>query len=507
MKFYKVLLIALLMFCTVGVCAADEGNVFGKGEKYFTGVLYKNASGDVYFIVGNVINSPVSLLRKVTSQDVPVLWEGKGYAVDGKVIWIDEEVPQMMVERKEPGIATNNLKSFLDGQGSKIKERYFSTNTEYFASNAENKYMTESLKMVQILRKRSDMDAVQVITMNLSDLLDKYTEYTKNKAEKEASLTRMKNGAQKLLGIYEVGVLISPELNLDAYKKVKPYLEKIANSEVPMDDYNTYKVFANKSYRLVMALTSDRDAISKAVLDQVLVISAEKTLQEIFDELKNTEKVDAKKLLGENGLLTIALNKANSEMTSKQNPNVEICYKIKEKCLTLMLVLKDRDKSADIQSVATRHDILADNIKNYRDRMMEKADKETTLDKILEKKMLGDEEYYGLFGGKKGCVATVIINEYNRDPQNPLNAIRVLIVEGLRRHLEAMSNEINLSGLISYEIMDGDFFKIDSETYKAMKSVVDKLKVEELKARNDAERESLDKYKADLKLVGKFELK
>jgi hypothetical protein len=100
-----------------------------------------------------------------------------------------------------------------------------------------------------------------------------------------------------------------------------------------------------------------------------------------------------------------------------------------------------------------------------------------------------------------------MIREYNKDTKNPVNAIKVLVVEKLRRRFESMSNEAGVSDLISSQIIKCDLFKTDSKDYKAWESVVNDIKEKDLKPRTAEEKEQLDEYKEDLKLIYEFKVK
>ena len=258
-----------------------------------------------------------------------------------------------------------------------------------------------------------------------------------------------------------------------------------------------------------MALGTDINKTYESVLDEALVAdnyyTEEYPLKEIYNDLKNIKPTDAKALLGEGGFLTIALNAAIAELTDEPKPDVETCLKITDLSVTIIILL--HNAGVDIESAEKLRATLHDKINAYNKMTRNKIGAEIYLNKILEKGTLGYEDLYNLFLNTDYGVAASMIREYNKDTKNPVNAIKVLVVEKLRRRFESMSNEAGVSDLISSQIIKCDLFKTDSKDYKAWESVVNDIKEKDLKPRTAEEKEQLDEYKEDLKLIYEFKVK
>ena len=230
----------------------------------------------------------------------------------------------------------------------------------------------------------------------------------------------------------------------------------------------------------------------------------EYTLKEIYGDLKNVRKDDAVTLLGDGGVLTIALNVANSEMLNEPTPDVETCSKIRELASSILMKLLT-DPTANVISVAELSTALSNKIRTYNNAIKLKAVTESSLDKILENKTLGETEFKELFEKANG-IAFSMVKEYNRGPKDPLNSIKIMIVEGLRMRFEELSDVEGFPEALSSKIIKNDFFKTDSDIYTKWKSIVDGIKVEELEAGSADDKEKLEKYKADLKSIGEFKV-
>jgi hypothetical protein len=230
-------------------------------------------------------------------------------------------------------------------------------------------------------------------------------------------------------------------------------------------------------------------------------VNADKALLKMNAKLKKASPTDTGSLLGENGLLTLALNRANL-VIGTDSPDFEACSETMD--LGTAIIAKLIDEKADVTSVVEKLTALSSKMSAYSKALNSKTASETSLDKILEKKALGETEFNELFGNANG-VAASIMEQYNKDPKDPLNAIRVLIVEKLLRHFETVSNEKDAPAFSS-EIIKNDFFRTDSDTYTTWKTVVDKIKVEELKAETADKKEALEKYKIDLKSIDEFKV-
>jgi hypothetical protein len=504
MKFYKVVFVVLLMLCTFGAYAQEQ--------KYFTGVLVIEA-GKTQFIIGNIMNSSSEILNHMEVEGVTAktaLWTGKGEIKNDKIVWIDEsplfvideEFNQKVYMKFGDGIAA--LKSFLDSdEGSAIKAKYFTADTEYFDANEVNPYETKSLKALEYPFKARLLDYnLSLIQKIVGEVSGSFVEMgTFQPFNKKI----MQGAAKVFLGIYESAMLIEPSLNTETYQKTKFYLEKMQG--------NNY-TFSTKGLKsLLKDMAEDVNATCKNSLYETTVVMPELdhlfmpiTVEDPEEYFDTPFPIDAKELLGKDGLLTTALSMANSEMgQDAHTPDVVTCAKIRELARVMLLKLNSI-KGVNVMPVSKQYLDLNIKIGKYNLAAGNEAVTDTYLDVILEKKTLGDIDFYELFG-KTSSIASSMIEKYNKDPNNPINAIKILVVEKLRRRFETISNENKISSLVSFEITTNDFFKTDSKDYNALKSVVDNIKEEKLEARNTEEKEGLEKYKMDLESIDNFELK
>jgi hypothetical protein len=100
-----------------------------------------------------------------------------------------------------------------------------------------------------------------------------------------------------------------------------------------------------------------------------------------------------------------------------------------------MLLKLNSIKGVNVMPVSKQYLDLNIKIGKYNLAAGNEAVTDTYLDVILEKKTLGDIDFYELFG-KTSSIASSMIEKYNKDPNNPINAIKILVVEKLRRRLE-----------------------------------------------------------------------
>jgi hypothetical protein len=130
-----------------------------------------------------------------------------------------------------------------------------------------------------------------------------------------------------------------------------------------------------------------------------------------------------------------------------------------------------------------------------------------SLDEILKNKTLGETEFEELFGNKDYSIAFLMINAYKKDPTGSLNAIRVLIVEKIRRRfIEIFNDKGPLAFSFSSKLAGNDYF-VSSDELEALESVVKKLEIDKLKAVTEDEKETLEKYRTDLKSIDSFEVR
>lgn len=507
MKLNKALLAALLMLCALSVYAQER--------TYFRGTLIKDELfGHEYFITGNIMNRPEDMITKLKAEDMDigniiVLWAGKGETdKNGKILWVDEakSIPlKYSTAVIEPGEGIKELKSFLEGPGTAIKKKYFAPSTEYFASNEKNTHITKGLTVIDSFRDKA-LDHIKVIYEDLNELSKNYKDEVKNEVLLTSLLTYMQNAAKELINTYQSAILVDQSLNTTAYQEAKPYLERIANKDIPVDDNS----FGWDECGRVMRLLLSRNIhdVYESSLNEASITdnfhAEEYTLKEIYLDLKNVRTNDAATLLGDGGILTIALNVANSEMANEQTPDVETCSKIRDLASSIMMKLLTYP-TVNLISVAELSTALSNKIRVYNDAVKLKAVTESSLDKILDNKTLGETEFNELFEKANG-IAFSMVKEYNRDPKDPLNSIKLMVIEGFRMRFDELSNIDGVSDALSSKIMKNDFFKTDSDIYTQWKSIVDGIKMEKLEAGSADDKEKLEKYKTDLKSIGEFKV-
>ena len=128
------------------------------------------------------------------------------------------------------------------------------------------------------------------------------------------------------------------------------------------------------------------------------------------------------------------------------------------------------------------------------------------LEDILSADALGQkDEVYVLFGTLYN-MASKIMKDYQKDP-TPLNAIKVLAVEKIRRRFEELANAKGVPTILYEQMQESDYFDGSSETYKKWELVVESIKEKDLEPRNEDEKTKIDDYKAKIELVGKMEIK
>lgn len=523
MKMCKVLLIALLMLCASGIYAQEQ--------KYFTGMLVKEA-GKTHFVAGNIMNSPEEILNHLEFKDVTPLWTGKGKIKNDKIVWvnesnlfvIDEELDNKVFIKSGDGIKA--LKAFLNSkEGSAIKKKFFTPTTGYITSNEFNPYTSRSLKALEYPFKKRLLDNNLTLIQNIVDEVK--APIIEMGTFEGLDKNIMQSASKAFLSIYESAMLIEPSLNTTAYQEAKPYLEKInSNSSVISTEglktalknltADINETCKNSLYESIVVIPEYAEAADHLFMEHTVENETWSTvfpytIEDALTDLKGADLTNAGSLLGEHGLLTIALDEAISEMTDwvgtpKKAPDVKACSYIQELALTIIDKLLEGNTEIDLRSLETKLTILSNRINTYKKVTMDKAGTETSLDKILEKKTLGEVELYELFGKEDGIAAS-IMKQYNKDTNDPFNAVRLLVVEGLRRRFEEAGNQADAPKYLFYAIRDNAFFKSDSETYKNWKKGLDVVKEEQPEAKTTEDKEKLDDYKLKIESISKFEVK
>lgn len=524
MKTYKTLLVTFLMLCATSIYAQEH--------KYFTWVLVKEA-GKQQLILGNIMNTPEEILAHMEVKDITEPWTGKGEIKNGKVVWVQEnaivvlseELHQKTYIKYGEGIAA--LKSFLNtARGKVIKEKFFSPKVKYIAANKTNAYITSSLKEVEYPFKTRLLDYNLTL---IQDILDNIKDANIAMGVFEGEDKQiMQLSAKGFIDTYEAAMLIEPSLNTAAYQKAKPYLKKVmGNNLISKDDLKSVLKDLAEDVRATLNNSVCESTVVMGESDRLfLTITMEEpetwstvfpyTVKDAYKDLKEADPSDVKSLLGENGLLRMALNTAISEMDdiyeyinplqlknmSREIPDVETSSKVLELAQVIINKLPASDLNVGFAKISC--ETLEARINNYEQVLKQKLPiKKVSLDEILKNKTLGETEFEELFGNKDYSIAFLMINAYKKDPTDPLNAIRVLIVEKIRRRFVETFND---KGPLSLKLAGSDYF-VYSEGLDALESVVKTLEVDKLKAVTEGDKEKLEKYKADLKSIDSFEVK
>ena len=521
---------------------------YAQDTKYFTGVLVKNVFGQRYFLTGNIISDPEDMVTSIMNpklglKGLNVLWAGNGEIKDGKILWVDEAY---FILPNNPvldfagvgGYGIKALKLFLGGkEGSAIKEKFFTSSTEYITSNETNTHITEGLKAIESSFRNELWDKLTFLEDDVQNTA--YVLTDKDELAKELLL--MQEYAKEVLRIYELSISVEPSLETTAYKDAKPYLEKIAN----MGNEDLYKDqgFEQKCRIFLMSLAKEIKTTYKNALDETSIVSAKEgllkgyspipeitiipaektaldddaansttkvvpakkyTLKGIYNDLKNTKTIDAETLLGDDGLLLIALDLVGSEMY-KKTPDAVTCSKIVE--LGQIMIPKLEEANADVKSAAEKLTLLSSKIETYNKPVVadNAGDIGTSLDEILKKGKLSKDVLEKLFG-KGDSIASLILQKYKEDPKDPLNKIRALIVEKIRRRFEAKSNGIGkgISESFYSAMKENDFLK-DADTKSAWEAFVDNIEYEDLVSTKSEIRKGLRKYEASLESIDDLE--
>lgn len=234
---------------------------FAVGEKYFSGVLYQSPDGKQKFVIGNVFLSSSQLFRRFAPEGSIELWSGKGFAVDGKIVWIDESYPGYNVQgRNNNAVLINNLITFLNGEGVEIKTTYFTPQTNFLTFENKNWHSLKKVAIIESLRRGRHRDFIQVIAMDKNTIaetetvikdvqqrLGKAAEYfletymtvtglqTNNELEARAYIEDLKEGERS---VYTWNSFIN-EYN----EKINPYIKQLQQITAP-DSYEQYKADA-----------------------------------------------------------------------------------------------------------------------------------------------------------------------------------------------------------------------------------------------------------------------
>jgi hypothetical protein len=244
-------------------------------------------------------------------------------------------------------------------------------------------------------------------------------------------------------------------------------------------------------------------------------------LKQTYSKIIVTPADDAKSLLGEagqQGLLAKIMDLTIKEIsipemtiTDYETHMLTLCDYIKDLLFTRLMKLSKDKKISDGYSeqlaAAKAKYVILDEMVSKWDRVVKMRKVRTDfLEDILSADALGQkDEVYVLFGTLYN-MASKIMKDYQKDP-TPLNAIKVLAVEKIRRRFEELANAKGVPTILYEQMQESDYFDGSSETYKKWELVVESIKEKDLEPRNEDEKTKIDDYKAKIELVGKMEIK
>ena len=235
-------------------------------------------------------------------------------------------------------------------------------------------------------------------------------------------------------------------------------------------------------------------------------ITDESDIKDINDALTKATPADVDLLLGDGenkGLLEIAMNKATEQIQT----DYKTCSQVSSLAYLLLTKLGDnskdlgQEKETKIDSLITKYTSLDLLVQKYANPTP--ADSKATLDDILNKKELGKKEFSELF---EQNIAREISKEYKSDPTNPMNAVKILVVEGLRRKFETIANTSTVSTDLSSKIITNDYFKSDSKTYQDWKLITEQTEGTELKPKTEDEKRLIDDYETKIRSISDFKI-
>ncbi len=257
-------------------------NLLSFGEKYFSGVLYKTPAGIHQFVIGDVLISASKLFNKFATQGSVELWSGKGFSVDGKIVWIDESYPGYNVQdRNKAGVLIGNLKEFLDSKdGLEIKDNYFNPDTKFFTFEDDNEYDAQKVSSINYLKRAYHLDDIQTISLTLN-AIDETQVVTKE------SQMLLGAAAKKIISVYKgyTGLQIDNEPSLTSY--IDNLLAGEVQVSTPESFINEYNGRIN-SYKkhLITLKTSTNEDLSKT-----LVINANTSTNTIDPVSRKTSSI------------------------------------------------------------------------------------------------------------------------------------------------------------------------------------------------------------------------
>ncbi len=125
------------------------------------------------------------------------------------------------------------------------------------------------------------------------------------------------------------------------------------------------------------------------------------------------------------------------------------------------------------------------------------------LDVILGLTEIGEAEFDALFSNN---TATQIREECTKD-LTPINSIRLLCLENIRRAYSDIANTTDISFSLSTKIISNSFFREDGAEYKELDKVVKGIKEKDLDARTMEDKKLLEEYRLKMKSVKDIKVK
>ncbi len=233
-------------------------------------------------------------------------------------------------------------------------------------------------------------------------------------------------------------------------------------------------------------------------------ITGKSDIEDISSALEKAPITDVDLLLGRDGttgLLELAMDKASEEVSTDYKNSSALSALVYVMINKLMDNTLDEVQEKKLELLIPKYTELDIVVKKCSKPTQEYSN--STLDEILEKKELGKTEFSKLF---EQDIAKEISKAYKAAPNDPVKAVRVLVIEGLRRKFEIIANS-NVSVDLTTRIVENDYFKLDSKTHKDWKLVTEELATKDLKPRTEEEKRILDDYKNKTELIKDFRAK
>ena len=561
MKLFKIFIPLFIFVFALNLYAQDD--FFGSmaGTKYYNGMLVETKEGGTVLAIENPWVKHIELAQSIEKQHgkiTKMLWAGEVEAIvgtDGAVSVTRVNETAGMIENyadykgadpddplsnfgkipipgevstkelyENPGLGKENLKKYIDTNPN-IKDKYFKT-TDYIAYDEGNKHLDESL--IEIAKIRH----------GLFSSLNTFVVFSTYPAK--VDVNKGISSAKEVLSMYETMIKYNPSYYVKEWEDIKPLLELISNAKsIEGIDLSKTPGLAMAFKKTLAELLLQNNYVffvfptsttTMSALDETFAKTLDDKRLAIFKDRILAEHKERKELAADLGMSDATLRRWEEKirqdydnyLETGQVPNKYLLLDTKtlvdfanselktpeEQYLLAFRIANSKPKT--LEQVEKMIKIPTTTIARREVSITEKLDRYLDLIKVLGSKTLGQEEFDILF--KTDIIANLL--ESYKKTKSPLDALRLLMIEKIRRQYVSYSNTPTGTSptatdlALRDEITKMDLGGLDQEysSVEELKKIVEKIEIDKLDLKTDEAKELKETYETKIELE-KIEVK